>query len=102
MISQEVSLIQNTTVTENELANAKDFVKSGLFLSMENMEAIMTRIARNEMYFDKYIPLAEVIDSIDRVTGEDILRLSSKVLGRQELTITGLGPFEKAGIGWKS
>jgi hypothetical protein len=43
-----------------------------------------------------------VIDSIDRVTGEDILRLSSKVLGRQELTITGLGPFEKAGIGWKS
>jgi predicted Zn-dependent peptidase len=102
LIDKEISIFQNTPVSEKELANAKDFVKSGLFLSMENMEAIMTRIARNEMYFDKYIPLAEVIDSIDRVTGEDILRLSSKVLGRQELTITGLGPFEKAGIGWKS
>lgn len=102
LIEKEISIFQNTPVSEKELANAKDFVKSGLFLSMENMEAIMTRIARNEMYFDKYIPLAEVIDSIDRVTGEDILRLSSKVLGRQELTIAGLGPFEKAGIGWKS
>ncbi len=102
LIDKEISILQNTPVSETELANAKDFVKSGLFLSMENMEAIMTRIARNEMYFGKYIPLAEVVDSIDRVTGEDILRLSSKVFGRQELTVAGLGPFEKAGIGWKS
>ncbi len=102
LIAQEMSIFQNTSVSEKELANAKDFVKSGLFLSMENMEAIMTRIARNEMYFGKYIPLAEVVDSIDRVTGEDILRLGSKVFGRQELTITGLGPLEKTGVGWKS
>jgi predicted Zn-dependent peptidase len=51
--------------------------------------------------FGKYIPLAEVIASIDRVTGEDILRLSCKVFGRQEFTLAGLGPFEKTGIDWK-
>jgi predicted Zn-dependent peptidase len=102
LIDREISIFQDTAVSEKELANAKDFVKSGLFLSMENMESIMTRIARNEMYFGKYIPLVEVVDSIDRVTGEDLQRLSSKVFGRQELTVAGLGPFEKAGIGWKS
>ena len=101
LIAEEISILQNTSVSGTELANAKDFVKSSLFLSMENMEAIMTRIARNELSFGKYIPLAEVISSIDRVTGEDILRLSRKVFGRQELTLAGLGPFEKTGIDWK-
>jgi predicted Zn-dependent peptidase len=95
LISQEISLIQNTPVPENELANAKDFVKSGLFLSMENMEAIMTRIARNEIYFGKYITMEEVIDSIERIKGEDILELSSKIFGGHKLTVAGLGPLEQ-------
>jgi len=98
LISKEISMLQDIPVSDKELANAKDFVKSGLFLSMENMEAIMTRIARNEMNFGKYIPLEEVLDSIDRVTGEDILRLGSKVFGRQELTLAGLGPIKNGGI----
>jgi len=102
LIAQEISILQKAPVTETELANAKDFIKSGMFLSMENMETIMTRIARNEMCFGKYISLEEVVDSIDRVTGEDILRLAGKIFGRQELTVVGLGPFEKAGIDWKS
>ena len=102
LIAKEISILQKTPVPGKELANAKDFVKSGLFLSMENMEAIMTRIARNEMNFGKYIPLEEVLDSIDRVTGEDIMRLGSRVFGRQELTIAGLGPLEDTGIGCKS
>ena len=95
LISQEISLLQNTPVPENELANAKDFVKSGLFLSMENMEAIMTRIARNEIYFGKYITMEEVIDSIERIKGEDILELSSKIFGGHKLTVAGLGPLEQ-------
>jgi predicted Zn-dependent peptidase len=102
LIAREISTLQNTPVSEEELANTKDFIKSGMFLSMENMEAIMTRIARNEIYFGKYISLGEVVDSIDHVTGEDILRLGSKIFGRQELTFAGLGPLEKAGIDWKS
>ena len=102
LIAREISTLQNTPVSEKELANTKDFIKSGMFLSMENMEAIMTRIARNEIYFGNYISLEEVVDSIDHVTGEDILRLGSKIFGRQELTFAGLGPLEKAGIDWKS
>jgi predicted Zn-dependent peptidase len=102
LITREIAKLQNTPVTGSELANAKDFVKSGLYLSMENMEAIMTRIARNELYFGKYLTLEEVVASIDRVTDEDIIRLASRVFGRQELTLTGLGPLEQKEIDGKS
>ena len=102
LISKEIRMLQKTPVEEKELTNAKDYIKSGLFLSMESMEAIMTRIARNELYFNKYIPLAELIDSIERVAGNDILRIGSRIFGRQELTLAGLGPLEKTGIDWKA
>ncbi|KPK24175.1 MAG: hypothetical protein AMJ61_14160, partial [Desulfobacterales bacterium SG8_35_2] len=98
LIFQEISNMQNSSVSATELDNAKDFVKSGLFLSMENMETIMTRIARNELHFGRYIPLKEVLDSIDGVSREDILRLSSSILGLQGLTVVGLGPLEKSAI----
>ena len=69
---------------------------------MENMEAIMSRIAKNELYFNRYIPLTDVIDAIDQVTAEDILQLSAGIFGSRELTIAGLGPLEEAGMDWNS
>jgi predicted Zn-dependent peptidase len=102
LITHELSVLQKTSVPEQELMNAKDFMKSSLFLSMENMEAIMTRIARNEMCFGKYIPFADLVESIERFTEEDIQRLAQKIFGNQELTFTAIGPLEKAGLEWKS
>jgi len=102
LVTHELNVLQNISVSEQEMMNAKDFMKSSLFLSMENMEAIMTRIARNEMCFGKYIPLADLVESIDRVTGKDIQRLAQKIFGNQELTFTALGPLEKVGLEWKS
>jgi len=64
------------------------------------MEAIMTRIARNELYFGTYIRLEDVVASIDRITVEDIRRIHGKVFGRQELALAALGPLENAGIEW--
>jgi predicted Zn-dependent peptidase len=100
LIDREISKLQDKLISEAELKNAKDFVKSGLFLSMDNMEAIMTRIARNELYFKKYIPLEEVVESIDRVESRQITNLASQILAKKNMTVTGLGPLEKAEIDW--
>jgi predicted Zn-dependent peptidase len=100
LIDREISKLQEELVSEAELKNAKDFIKSGLFLSMENMEAIMTRIARNELYFGKYIPLKEVVDSINQVTRQDVKKLANNTFGSQKLTVTGMGPLENSEINW--
>ena len=102
LVAKEMHKLQNIPATKAELANTKDFIKSGLYLSMENMEAIMARIAKNELYFNKYIPLETVVDSIERVSSEDILRLSAMIFGCQEISLAGLGPLEEAVIKRKS
>jgi len=101
LVAREIGILQESPVATAELANAKDFVKSGMFLAMENMESIMTWIAKNEIYFGRHIPIPEVVDCIDRVTAEDIHRLCRKIFGRQEVTIAGLGPLAKVNIEWK-
>lgn len=101
LILKEISNIQHLEVPEAELANARDFVKSGLFLSMENMETVMSRIAKNELHFGRYIPLEEILDSIDRISPDDILRVGSRIFGSRELTVAALGPLEEAGIDLK-
>jgi predicted Zn-dependent peptidase len=101
LIDREINKLQDKLVPQTELRNAKDFVKSGLFLSMENMEVIMTRIARNEMYFGRYIPLEDVAESIDLVEGQEIKKLAGDIFGGHKLTVAGLGPMEKAEIDWK-
>jgi predicted Zn-dependent peptidase len=101
LIVREINILQNIEVAATELADAKDFVKSGMFLGMENMEAVMSRIARNELYFNRYIPVAEVMDAIDRVTDEDVLRLGTRIFGSGKLTVAGLGPLDESGIDWK-
>ena len=93
LIDREINKLQDMPVSDTELSNTKDFVKSGLFLSMENMEVIMTRIARNEMYFGRYISLEEVVESIDLVERQDIKKLAGDIFGGHELTVVGLGPL---------
>ena len=100
LIDSQIRILHEKFIPDSELKNAKDFVKSGLFLSMDNMESIMTRIARNELYFGRYIPLQEVVDSIDRVGSRQIKELASQVFGSHSMTVTGLGPMEKAEIDW--
>jgi len=100
LIDSQIRILHEKFIPDSELKNAKDFVKSGLFLSMDNMESIMTRIARNELYFGRYVPLQEVVDSIDRVGSRQIKELASQVFGSHSMTVTGLGPMEKAEIDW--
>ena len=98
LVAREIDLLQSTPVPERELVDAKDFIRSSLFLSMESMEAIMTRLAKNEIFFGRYITLEEILAGVDRVSCGDILRLADRIFNREELTLTGLGPLEKAKI----
>jgi predicted Zn-dependent peptidase len=100
LVAEEINRLQNNPVSKSELTNAKDFIKSGLFLSMESMEAIMSRIAKNELDFGKYIPIEEVVDSIEHVCSDDILRLAAMIFGSRTISLAGLGPLEEAAINW--
>lgn len=99
LIGREVRRLKEDRVSEVEMANARDFAKSSLFLAAENMEARMTRLARNELCFDRYISFDEVAAAIDKITSKDLIDLADQIFSR-ELSSAVLGPLEPKDIDW--
>src|SRR3954454_19579692 len=60
-------------VTADELRRAKDQLKGSLMLSLESSSARMSNLARQEMYFDRFMGLDEIIQRIEAVTQEELL-----------------------------
>jgi len=100
VIGEQVGLLRDDLVHDQELSDAKDYAKGGLFLSAENMEARMTRNARNEYCYGRFIPVEEVVEAIDRVSPEDIRQLARRLFCR-DFSVAVLGPIKQSEINWR-
>ena len=80
------------TVTAEELQDAKEYTKGNLFLAAESVDNQMVRLAQNEIYFGRYIPLETVIDKIDKVAAEEIQQLARDLFQPDRMSLTLLGP----------
>ncbi|MEJ2690614.1 MAG: pitrilysin family protein [Deltaproteobacteria bacterium] len=100
VIGDQLGRLREDRVSEQELRDAKDYAKGGLYLSAENMEARMTRNARNEYCFGRYISIDEVVRALEKVTAGEIRDLADKLFSR-ELSAAVLGPVKHKEINWR-
>ena len=54
----------------------------------------MSNLARQEMYFGKYISLDELISSIETVTAESIQQMANASFDTRQIALTVLGNLE--------
>ncbi len=66
-------------ITPEELRRAKDQLKGNLMLSLESSSARMSNLARQEMYFDRFLGLDEIIERIEAVTQDELLEMAHEV-----------------------
>ncbi|MFA6283273.1 MAG: pitrilysin family protein [Desulfurivibrionaceae bacterium] len=100
VVAREIKGLRQSRVSEELLVRAKDYAKAGIFLSAENMESRMTRIARNELTFGRYVSFDEVAAGFDQVRQEDISGLAARLFS-QPLFATVLGPLKAKDIDWR-
>jgi predicted Zn-dependent peptidase len=99
VVAREIKGLRQTRVSDDLLTRAKDYAKAGIFLSAENMESRMTRIARNELTFGRYVSFDEVAAGFDAVRQEDISELAAQLFSKP-LFATALGPLKAKDIDW--
>ena len=100
VINTELNRLKGNTITVEELDNVKEYAQTGLYLTAENMEARMTQLAKNEMYFERQVPLDELLEGINRVTCEDVTELAQQIFS-QPLSAVVIGPVEDSDIDWE-
>ena len=91
MIVAEFADLKKAPISEEELRRSKDQLKGSLMLSLESSMARMSNLARQEMYFDRFFSLDEIIKKIEEVTPEQLLALSRDLFQPQQIAVTVLG-----------
>jgi len=90
-VVKEFRDLKANSVTEDELRRAKDQLKGSLMLSLESSTARMSNLARQEMYFDRFLGLNEIIDRVEAVTREELLQLAHDYFQPEKIAVTVLG-----------
>jgi predicted Zn-dependent peptidase len=85
-------------VTEEELQDAKDFMKGNLALSLESVEVRMGQLAKDEITFQRSFSFSEVVDCINRVTRDDFMRICDRIFGNKKLSVVSVGKLADRNI----
>jgi predicted Zn-dependent peptidase len=91
VVVSELRLLRDDRVSEVELRRSKDHLKGSLMLNLESTSSRMSHLARQEIYRDRTDTLDEMLAAIERVTLDDVQRLSDRFFARGTLGVTVLG-----------
>ena len=98
-ILKEFREIKDGLITQEELRRAKDHLKGSLMLSLESTSARMANLARQNMYFDRYISLDELIQAIEQVTAPEVQQIAAEYFHQKQIALTVLGNLNGFKIG---
>jgi predicted Zn-dependent peptidase len=92
----ELETLRRIPIEREELAASKEQLRGNLLLSLESSDSRMTRLARNEIYFGRFLPVEEVIDQIQAVTVDQINQLANELFRPESLCLSVLGPISRS------
>jgi predicted Zn-dependent peptidase len=90
-VVSEFAKLKSEEVPAEELRRSKDQLKGSLMLSLESSTARMSNLARQEMYFDRFYGLDELIHRIESVTAQELTELANEFFRTEFVAVTVLG-----------
>lgn len=94
----EIDEICNNGITEEQLVLSKNYVRGGMILSLESTSNRMFRLASSQLVYGRIVPIEEVLEKINNITGEDVLALARSIFKKDNLAICTLGPLREDDI----
>lgn len=79
LINKELDKLKSKPVSEAELKRTKEQLKGTMMLSLESMSNRMMRLGGGELYFERYLPIDEIIRNIDAVQQEEVYEVANKL-----------------------
>lgn len=95
-VLHELELIRKEPVDEAELNKAKQQLRAGLEMSLENNASIADRIGLQLVLLGRVKPIDEMIAGIEAVTAADVQRVARKMLDPDQLRFAIIAPEPEA------
>src|SRR6516225_2755952 len=93
-VMAEFRELKSQPIPAEELRRAKDQLKGSLMLSLESSTSRMSNLARQQMYFDRFLSMDETIEQIEAVRAEEVSEMSGQLFNRDQIAVTVLGNLD--------
>jgi predicted Zn-dependent peptidase len=94
VVGQELRRMRRDQISAAELRDAKEHIKGGMYLAAENSDNRMSRLAKNEMNFGRFVPYEEIEAGLERVTSENVQAMAQEVFQPDIMSLVLLGPVD--------
>jgi predicted Zn-dependent peptidase len=98
LVIKEFKKLRDEGITPAEELRVKNQVKGSLVLSLESSNSHMSRLARQEIYYGKYLSMDDIIKGVEKVSREHVQRLAQQLFVPENLTLAVLGPLAKSDV----
>lgn len=89
-ILHEIRVLRDEPLPAEELRRAKDNLKGSLMLGLESSGARMSNLARQQIYFGRFMSMNDMLARIEAVTAEEIQQITANFdPARVGLTVLG-------------
>jgi predicted Zn-dependent peptidase len=90
-VIQELRTLKQELISNEELRRAKDHLKGSLMLSLESTTSRMSNLARQELYFDRFMTLDDMLNNIENVNREDVQKIAQQFFTTENIALAMLG-----------
>lgn len=87
--------IRENGVTEKEVYRSREHIKGGIALALESTSNRMIRLNKSHLYYNRMVPIEEVIKKVEAVTLDEVNKLAREMLDRRKFSATVLGPLKE-------
>jgi predicted Zn-dependent peptidase len=91
LIMTEFRRLKQEPLTAEELRRAKDQLRGNILLGLESTTSRMSNLARQEMYFQYFFTMQQVIDMVEQVTSEQVIEMAESLFKPENVAVTLLG-----------
>lgn len=95
MMVKEMKDVKENGITEEELENAKEFVRGKLTLKLEDSEEVAHYVALQGVFGKQIKTPDQRLKELERVTIADVRRVARTTFRRERVTCALIGPFRK-------
>jgi predicted Zn-dependent peptidase len=92
LIFREFRKLVQTPISARKMKQVKNQVKGSIMLGLEGMGSRMMRIGRQELYYNRFYSLDEIMESVDSVSAVDIHAVASEIFKESAFSIVALYP----------
>lgn len=94
LVMEQFRRLKTESLPADELRRAKDQLKGNLLLSLESSMARMSNLARQQMHFNYFFGMQEILDKVEAISEDQVMAMANHLFQPEMVAVTLLGRLD--------